>query len=975
MSGFGFGDLQLNQANNRSSIEIFYQNTRGLRTKLCGFKNNIESISADIIAITETGCNESIQDAEIVPPGYSIIRCDRTDGRKQGGAFLVATHRFELRRVKLPDDVNMDSCSFELVCATVHSKQRFLFLCCVVYIPPGSNESEYMLLFRIIEKFCVKYEQILVLGDFNLYSSNQNVILYFEYFLSFCELAQKNKVHNCNNRQLDLVLSTLSLGEVKVCGADTELVPIDAHHPPLFVELRLGAGTGTDGGGAVQGESSSTRITGMNTEWNFKKGDYYLLYSLIALADWSPIYNMREPEEALNYFYSTMGSVIDYCVPKKRTKPLNSRRYPEWYSAEIIGALKSKSRLHKLYKGSGSWKDYDNFSRCRALIKILIQEAQEQHQDRVQRHLMRNPKAFWDYIRTTKGTVNRKTITKDGIVLSNPECAEEFAKYFESVYSRDSAQLDVEAAAEAGGASSAWVHLPQLTLREVRAALMRLKPKRSAGPDGIPAFVVSDCSGVLEEPLTHIYNLCLDTSYFPERWKVTRVIPVHKGGAGTEVNGFRPVAILSTIAKVFESAIQRSLQEQVASQLSDAQHGFRPGRSTTSNLLSAMEYVVPKVDAGWQVDAAYFDYKKAFDLVDNDILLSKLAAVGCTPKFLRFFASYMRDRRQYVEYDGCKSQLYLTKSGVSQGSNLGPLEFIIMINDLPKVVENARCLLFADDLKLLMEIKGREDCVRLQQDVDRVVEWSRKNKLQFNVSKCQIITFGRSRLPHQGSYKVDGALMQRTDAVQDLGVRLNSELTFREHIVNVCKKAYRSLGFVIRRAEGFTNMKAITSLYNALIRSQLEFNSVIWAPHEAKYNLMLERIQNKFTRYLYMRLYGVYPSYPLMYPTLFVLGMVGYNKLEPRRELALANYIVRVLRGLISNPEVLQTLCLCVPNEYVRRRRQPRLLAVPRGRTNLLNKAPLTRTIHTLNRVADEIDIFTCFQSEFMRTTLFLLSS
>lgn len=162
-------------------------------------------------------------------------------------------------------------------------------------------------------------------------------------------------------------------------------------------------------------------------------------------------------------------------------------------------------------------------------------------------------------------------------------------------------------------------------------------------------------------------------------------------------------------------------------------------------------------------------------------------------------------------------------------------------------------------------------------------------------------------------------------------------------------------------------------MYNALVRSQMESAASVWAPHEAKYSLMLERIQNKFTRYLYWKTYGVYPFYPLMYPTLFVLGMVGYNKLEIRRDMALALYVVRVFRGMVSNSTILEMMRLCVPDEFVGRRRRPPLFAVPRGRTNLLGKAPLTRTMCTLNLLAVSIDIFHCPKSEFVRATMYSL--
>lgn len=197
MSGFFFEDRTINRTinSNKIQLEIFYQNVRGLRTKLDNFRNNITLFNADLYGITESSCNESIQDAEIIPRGYKILRCDRADGRKQGGALLVASQRFEIRAVTMLD-ASINSCVFELVCATVHLYNRFLFLCCVVYIPPGSTENEYMNLFQIIEKLCNRYRQIIVIGDFNLYSCPVNISNYYECFLSYCEFTQSNSVPN-----------------------------------------------------------------------------------------------------------------------------------------------------------------------------------------------------------------------------------------------------------------------------------------------------------------------------------------------------------------------------------------------------------------------------------------------------------------------------------------------------------------------------------------------------------------------------------------------------------------------------------------------------------------------------------------------------------------------------------------------------------------------------------------------------------
>ncbi|CAH2109000.1 unnamed protein product [Euphydryas editha] len=968
-NGYDFVEQPKNHIINSTAIEIYYQNVRGLRTKLEEFYVGISSSGADLFAITETGCNKSIHDAELVPPGYTIIRCDRADGRKQGGACLVATPRFELRQVSIPSDINIDDKVFELVGATVYLHNRLLFLLCVVYIPPNSCEDDYMILFRVIEQLCSKYSDIVVIGDFNMHSCSINVCNYFQYFLSYCGFTQCNTIVNSNNRCLDLVLSTLARGEsVNVREAEVPLVPVDAYHPPLDVLVELWPRRVA---GSFQRGSST-----VPTCWNFNKADFLSLYASIATIDWTDIYNL-DLEMILDYFYETINSKIDDCVPRKKRSRVSSKYvYPEFYTIEIICNIRRKAILHKQYKGSRTKNDYEAFALCRSKVKRLIKIAQEQHGNRVQNQLQKDPRSFWNHVKSRRGSRNLQKILKDGAVLSDEQCVKEFAQYFHSVYSTTRPELNVNTAIEGAGGENgiARVHIEGLQLGDVLSALKQLKPKRSAGPDGIPAYILKDCGSVLAEPLLYIFNKYLSAAVFPERWKTTRVVPIPKGGTYNDnVSGYRPIAVLSSPAKVLECAIHNIIFMQVKAQLSDAQHGFRPMRSTTSNLLSYMAHLLPTVDSGGQTDAAYFDYKKAFDLVDNDVLLKKLAGVGFTPHLLNFFASYMRDRQQYVEYAGHRSEPYFTWSGVSQGSNLGPLQFIIMINDLPKVVKDANCLLFADDLKLFLAVKEDDDCGWLQNAIDSVVNWSKENLLQFNTQKCVTITFSRAHRPIVHSYDIDGMPMVRVTEVKDLGVTLNAGLTFRDHIAKCCKKAYRNLGFLLRTVRNFTNIAAIIALYNALVRSQLECNAVIWAPHETKYSLMLERIQNKFIRFLYFRLYGVYPFYPLMYPTLFVLGMVGYNELRVRRELALVLYLFRLIRGKVHHADILCLLCLCVPDRYVWRRRRPHLLAVPRGRTKLLNEAPLMRALRTLNLVAEEMDIFICTLSEFTGIALYII--
>lgn len=320
------------------------------------------------------------------------------------------------------------------------------------------------------------------------------------------------------------------------------------------------------------------------------------------------------------------------------------------------------------------------------------------------------------------------------------------------------------------------------------------------------------------------------------------------------------------------------------------------------------------------------------------------------------------------------SSPYNTLTGVSQGSNLGPLEFVIFINDLPDVIQNARCLLFADDLKLFLAIKDPADSRLLQSDIDRALEWSYKNNLFFNTSKCAIMTCSRAQEPINYEYELDGLSLTRVTSMRDLGVVMQSDLKFTKHISDTCAKAFRNLGFVLRETKDLQRTVAACALYNALVRSKLETGAMVWNPYEAKYVSMVEKIQNKFTRFLYLKRYGIYPFFPLMYPTLFVLGMVGYHKLEVRRNLSLAKYVFQVFRGTLNNPEILESLKIVVPNTGLRRGPRPQVLEVPWSRTNLLKFSPVSMAIRVLNKVSEQVDLFSCSLSEFVIVALDYLS-
>jgi hypothetical protein len=778
-------------------------------------------------------------------------------------------------------------------------------------------------------------------------------------------LTQYNNVPNAYGGVLDFVLTGLSSDAVNIVRDVMPLVPIDLYHPPLEINILIPFAD-------KSGLSEKNVDVQVNTPaWNFRKADFIALYGSIAAIDWADVFGETDVNLAVEAFYQKLNAAIDLTVPLKKPPASKNRYvYPSWYTPELIHCIQLKYHHLKMYKSCRSHMNHEAYKYFRTHVKGLIDRDYSQYLNGVEHGIVRDPAKFWDFVRSKKNRSNQQPEYKyKGKVVMGQEAADAFAEYFGSVFHSNIPKLDPEQAEQharntSGCNASLRVEIPHITLAELRKAATRLKASSSCGPDNIPPYLAKDCLTILEAPLLYIYNLALKLNIYPAKWKVSRVTPIPKEANSVDVATYRPIAILPVFGKLFEGVLNSCLIKQIGNNLHDAQHGFRSGRSTATNHICFFDYVLKYMDSHRQVDAIYFDFKKAFDLVDNDVLLQKLCSLGFTTKLVSFFASYLGDRRQYVQMSSFRSSDYFTRSGVSQGSNLGPTQFLIMVDDLCRGVTGAQSLLFADDLKLMLPINDAVDCGSLQRVIDYVSQWSASNKLELNALKCKTITFSRSNNPFVANYHLSGTPLCRVSTIQDLGITLDTRLEMRDHIVNICKKANKMLGFIIRTASLFNNVKVAILLYNAYVRSRLEYNSIVWDPREKKYTLLIERVQRKFARFLYKRYYGYYPT---LFPSLFVTGMVGLETLHVRRKISTLTHYCLLLRHKVDNPSVLAQLNLFVPDNFTkavgRKGRQARNLFTFTSKTRTLQacNAPTARATALLNEFLAQIqdaDVF-----------------
>lgn len=410
-----------------------------------------------------------------------------------------------------------------------------------------------------------------------------------------------------------------------------------------------------------------------------------------------------------------------------------------------------------------------------------------------------------------------------------------------------------------------------VTESQVFELLRKLKADSSSGPDNIPPIILKNCASVLALPLSLLFNKSLRTGRFPHSWKTSFVIPIYKNGDKKDITNYRPICKSSAIPKLFECLIYNILAPILSPLLTSHQHGFVNKKSTTTNLLSFTDHINRVIDQGSQFDCILTDYSKAFDKININILCAKLQAYGVHDPLLTWFYSYFSDRTQLVKLKstlkndkcGCTfnsinnqitilSDPFEVRSGCPQGGHISGLAFDLFINDIYLFLLT-EFWLFADDKKTGQRIDSINDAVLLQRSLDNLYLWCSINKMELNIKKCKVITFNRKKNPIIFEYKINGIPLERVYSLKDLGVTFDHKLCFNEHYDIITKRAYKTLGFINRNSKDFQNPKTYVLLYNAFIRSLLEYASPVWSPYYEKYKLKIERVQHRFLRNLAYR--------------------------------------------------------------------------------------------------------------------------
>ena len=384
----------------------------------------------------------------------------------------------------------------------------------------------------------------------------------------------------------------------------------------------------------------------------------------------------------------------------------------------------------------------------------------------------------------------------------------------------------------------------KVTRAGVLKLLLNIKENKATGPDGIPGQILKICANELAGVYRLLFQASLNQGVVPDDWRHANIVPLFKKGDKTNPINYRPVSLTSISCKLLEHIIHSNIMDHLDKHnfLNNAQHGFRQKRSCETQLITTLNDFSNCINERGQIDAVLLDFSKAFDKVDHNGLMLKLKNVGLSASLLNWCYSFLFNRTQRVVVEGAVSACMPVQSGVPQGTVLGPLFFLIYINDISlNLTPGTEIRLFADDSLLYRRINTHNDTVILQKDLDQLQTWEEKWKMEFHPQKCQLLRVTNKKKIIKENYKIHDVTLEETDAAKYLGITIDNQLRWKHHYSNTLKKANGILEFLRRNIHSCPSTVK-ENCYKVLVRPILDYGCCVWDLHFQR------DIQNFLTR-------------------------------------------------------------------------------------------------------------------------------
>ena len=796
----------------RNGLGFLHFNVRSLVPKQDKLSTWFTVAKPDVVALSETWLKPTSADVQV--SGFNLFRSDRKG--RCGGVALYISNRFQgtvLETVTIPRQ-------FEFLAVQIMVANNPLTIISV-YRPPSAVSETLVNLIELISKYT--HTEIVLLGDLNWdWNSDKSTC-----FKQQCDSLNLSQIINSPTRP-----NSNTLIDIILTNAVHKYVSVGVFANDLSDHCAI----------ACVRSTKMPKSNGLTVIRRcFKHFSEQAFLHDLAQMDWSHVSLIPSVDESFTYFLDLFSLVANKHAPLKKVR-IKNRSNP-WFSRILGDLIFDRNKQWALARKTNATNDWLLFRVLRNKCSALTKKLKAEYYLNLTSDTSSNHSNFWKAVKLLqqRGITGPppKLRVGDSVVCDKRAMANVFNDHFKRaghIFDEENAspsQKGVEEDASSSTVPNAYsdFDFSAITVSDVLLALTSLDPKKSPGPDGLDPYLLKIAASVIAEPLTDILNLSLVSQNIPGKWKQAYVSPLLKAGDPLDVNNYRPISNLSALSKILEAQVSVQVKHFLEAQeiLNPMQSGFRVKHSTVTACLNVLDDIKDAWENNLVCTALFIDLTKAFDTVDHSILLSRLSNLGTSQKVTNWFKSYLVGRTQCVKLGDTVSEPVTMEKGVPQGSILGPLLFLVYINNICNLSQHSRYHMYADDTVLYTCAPTLELAVaNLSIDFIALQHELHKSKLLLNGKKTKAMLFTPRASPAPLSISsLDGTSIEWVETYKYLGFWLDKHLNFKFHIESLSKKLKFTIGFFYRLKACFARA-ARQKLVAGLFLSQLDYGDVIY---------------------------------------------------------------------------------------------------------------------------------------------------
>ena len=838
--------LTVNQLNDclerEGGLKILSYNIRSFSANYDSFCSMFDSSKSypDIVSICETWFHgDTTQNID----GYVGHHVTRETTRSGGVSVYMKQHISS----KLVQDLSFVNQTIEICTVHVEIHSLDLFLLSIYRPHHDSVENFIQCLEGILRSDILRNKSCILVGDFNINLLNEESctknFMYSMQSLHYVPLVSKPTRFPSIRGHSPTLIDHVWINDVSKSYFCRIVANDMTDHCPIYLNCFTGESYGS--------VESKIKIEFRSiTEENKNKFEY-----LLGSFNWNELRSddvdiyLENFMDRLNSFYcQSFPLKIKYVSQKCFEKP--------WLTRSLKELIKAKSKYFKLYRLN--LLSREEINRFRNRVKSILNKNKNAFYREYFRRNQNNMKNSWKMIKTVANfsTKNKiwKSIFWNGIQFnSDTQISKAFNEYFTSIpetlaYNLPQSSIDPLSYLGPNHLSSFFLYP---VCNECFRVIMNLKNTRE-NLDHISVGIFKLFSRYLVEIVCDLINLCFKNGVFPNTLKIARITPIHKKGDVNDISNYRPIAILPFMSKILERCISNRLFDFLDknSILDKSQFGFRQGFSTADAVSALVEHLYDTLNLKLSAVNVFVDFSRAFDTVDREILVRKLELYGIRGIPLKLVSDYLSHRRQYVRINQTVSPMKTVNLGIGQGTILGPLLFLVYINDLPRFSENCKTILYADDSTFVFRGDNPEVLNELCNcEMGKFFDWSKSNRLSVNISKTvfNVVSNYSPNFSHNFQIYLNNVSLVRKDPLMFLGVFLDEKLKFIDHVAYISSKISKSIGFLYK-LRGILPNSTLKFLYYAMVNSYLYYCNIVWARTFSTHLQPLRILQKKAIR-------------------------------------------------------------------------------------------------------------------------------